>query len=87
MEDASHDGRIYARTEGVTAAITRAVNRIDPSLNIEAVHGDGIRECMTLLKLVEQGKLAANFMEGMACAGGVSAVLVPLSLLKKVGNT
>ncbi|NLJ86705.1 MAG: 4Fe-4S binding protein [Firmicutes bacterium] len=70
MEDASHDGRIYARTEGVTAAITRAVNRIDPSLNIEAVHGDGIRECMTLLKLVEQGKLAANFMEGMACAGG-----------------
>ena len=70
MEDASHDGRIYARTEGVATAISRAVNRIDPSLQIKAVHGDGIKECMTLLKLVEQGKLAANFMEGMACAGG-----------------
>ncbi|NMB24293.1 MAG: 4Fe-4S binding protein [Firmicutes bacterium] len=70
MEDASHDGRIYARTEGVATAITRAVNRIDPTLRIKAVHGDGIKECMTLLKLVEQGKLAANFMEGMACTGG-----------------
>lgn len=70
MEDASHDGRIYARTEGVTTAITRAVNRIDPSLSVRAVHGDGIKECMTLLKLVEQGKLAANFMEGMGCRGG-----------------
>ncbi|NLK07374.1 MAG: 4Fe-4S binding protein [Firmicutes bacterium] len=70
IEDASHDGRIYARTAGVTEAITRAVNRINPDLEITAVHGDGIRECMTLLKLVEQGKLAANFMEGMACRGG-----------------
>jgi iron only hydrogenase large subunit-like protein len=70
MEDASHDGRIYARTEGVTTAITRGVNRIDPSIAVKAVHGDGIKECMTLLKLVEQGKLAANFMEGMGCVGG-----------------
>lgn len=70
MEDASHDGRIYARTEGVTVAITRGVNRIDPSITVTAVHGDGIKECMTLLKLVEQGKLAANFMEGMGCVGG-----------------
>ncbi|NMB45061.1 MAG: 4Fe-4S binding protein [Firmicutes bacterium] len=70
IEDASRDGRIYARTEGVTTAITRGVNRIDPSIAVTAVHGDGIRECMTLLKLVEQGKLAANFMEGMGCVGG-----------------
>ena len=70
VEDASHDGRIYARTEGVTTAITRGVNRIDPSIAVNAVHGDGIKECMTLLKLVEQGKLAANFMEGMGCVGG-----------------
>ena len=70
IEDASHDGRIYARTEGVTTAIARAVHRMDPTIDLNAVHGDGIRECMTLLKLVEQGKLAANFMEGMGCEGG-----------------
>jgi len=70
MEDASHDGRIYARTEGVTTAIARAAKRIDPTITVNAVHGDGIGECMTLLKLVEQGKLAANFMEGMGCEGG-----------------
>ncbi|NLA58027.1 MAG: 4Fe-4S binding protein [Firmicutes bacterium] len=70
MEDASYDGRIYARTEGVTTAIVRAVQRIDPIIEVNAVHGDGIKECMTLLKLVEQGKLAANFMEGMGCEGG-----------------
>ena len=48
IEDASHDGRIYARTEGVTTAIARAVHRMDPTIALNAVHGDGIRECMTL---------------------------------------
>lgn len=70
IQDASHDGRIYAHTGGVTTAITRAINRLDPSLEVNAVFGDGVQECRTLLKLVEQGKLTANFMEGMGCPGG-----------------
>ncbi|MBM7855945.1 iron only hydrogenase large subunit-like protein [Desulfohalotomaculum tongense] len=70
MEDASHDGRIYAHTGGVTEAIVRAVKRIDPRYEIRPVQGNGLKECNQLLKQVEEGTLDANFMEGMGCPGG-----------------
>lgn len=70
MGDASHDGRAYAFTGGVTAAITRAVKELDPSLEIRAVKGDGVKECNRLLQELEEGSLDGNFMEGMGCPGG-----------------
>ncbi|MEG6615529.1 [Fe-Fe] hydrogenase large subunit C-terminal domain-containing protein [Peptococcaceae bacterium 1198_IL3148] len=70
MEDASHDGRIYAHTGGVTEAIKRAVKRLAPEYEIKAVQGNGLKECNMYLKQLEQGKLDANFMEGMGCPGG-----------------
>ena len=70
MEDASHDGRIYARTGGVTEAITRAVKTLAPHLEVKAVFGDGLKECNKLLKELEAGTLDANFMEGMGCPHG-----------------
>ncbi|WP_051688085.1 [Fe-Fe] hydrogenase large subunit C-terminal domain-containing protein [Desulfofalx alkaliphila] len=70
MEDASHDGRIYAHTAGVTEAITRAVETLAPHFEIRAVYGDGLKECNKLLKELEEGKLNANFMEGMGCPHG-----------------
>ncbi|MTI81128.1 MAG: iron hydrogenase [Firmicutes bacterium] len=70
MEDASHDGRIYAHTGGVTEAIVRAVNRISPQYQINPVQGNGLKECNNLLKQIEEGSLEANFMEGMGCPGG-----------------
>lgn len=70
MEDASHDGRIYARTGGVTTAIARAVETIAPQYQLRAVQGNGLKECNQYLKQLEEGKLDANFMEGMGCPGG-----------------
>lgn len=70
MEDASHDGRIYARTSGVSEAITRGVEQLFPHLQVKAVHGDGLGDCIKLLKQLEGNELDANFMEGMACPGG-----------------
>lgn len=70
MEDASHDGRIYAHTGGVTEAITRAVKALRPQFEVRAVKGNGIKECAELLKQAEEGTLDANFMEGMGCPGG-----------------
>jgi len=70
IDDASHDGRIYAHTGGVTEAITRAVKRHNPGLSIKPVKGNGLKQCGELLGQIEEGKLDANFMEGMGCPGG-----------------
>ena len=70
MEDASHDGRIFAHTGGVSEAINRAVKRRAPELEFRPVKGNGLKECSSLLKQLEEGKLDANFMEGMGCPEG-----------------
>jgi iron only hydrogenase large subunit-like protein len=70
MEDASHDGRIYAHTGGVSVAIERAVKRMAPEYQLKAVQGNGLKECNMYLKQLEAGELDANFMEGMGCPGG-----------------
>lgn len=70
LEDASSDGRNFAHTGGVTQAICNAINKLDPSLEVVPVQGNGIKQCNELLGKAEEGLLDANFMEGMACPGG-----------------
>lgn len=70
FSDASHDGRIYARTGGVTEAISAAVRELKDDLSVVGVTGDGLKECASLLERIEQGGIEANFMEGMGCLGG-----------------
>lgn len=70
IDDASHDGRIFARTGGVTEAVTRAIYAKRSDLIVNAVQGNGLKECNQLLKKAEEEGLEANFMEGMGCPGG-----------------
>ncbi len=70
LADASHDGRIYGRSGGISTAIVRSINTLAPSLEVRIQRGNGIKECSQLLKLAEQGLLDATFIEGMACVGG-----------------
>jgi iron only hydrogenase large subunit-like protein len=70
LQDASHDGRIYAYTGGVSEAIIRAIQQMRPDLEPETVRGNGIKQCREILQAVERGELAGTFMEGMACVGG-----------------
>lgn len=70
MGDASHDGRIYAHTGGVSEAIARAVHDKRPDLSVRSVKGNGLKQCKELLEATESGSVEANFMEGMACPGG-----------------
>lgn len=70
MEDASHDGRTYAHTGGVTASITRSVLLRNARLKVIPVKGNGLKQCGELLKEIEEGRIKANFMEGMGCPGG-----------------
>lgn len=70
LRDASHDGRIYAHTGGVSEAIVRAIKQKRPELEIKLVRGNGLKQCQAILSAVERGEVTANFMEGMGCPGG-----------------
>lgn len=71
-EHSSRAGRIYARTAGVSQAVSDTLNRINPGreFKIRARQADGVQECRKLLQEVLEGKVDANFLEGMGCAGG-----------------
>ncbi|MHB1043945.1 MAG: [Fe-Fe] hydrogenase large subunit C-terminal domain-containing protein [Eubacteriales bacterium] len=71
-EHSSRAGRIYARTGGVSQAVADTLNRIRPGREIKilAKQADGVQECKSLLKDTLEGKIVANFLEGMGCPGG-----------------
>lgn len=70
LRDASHDGRIYAHTGGVSEAIVRAIQQRRPELEVKLTKGNGLEQCREILAAVERGEIEANFMEGMGCPGG-----------------
>jgi iron only hydrogenase large subunit-like protein len=74
-DDSDHSskaGRIYARTGGVSEAVASTLARLNPEKNIPltAAQGDGVLECKQLLSDLTEGKIKANFIEGMGCKGG-----------------
>lgn len=71
-DHSSSAGRIYARTGGVSRAVQRTLDRIRPGrpIPLRAIQADGMRECKALLNDVLEGKITANFLEGMGCPGG-----------------
>ena len=70
LDNASYFGRIFARSGGLTDAVTQALKEQSIDFEIKPVVCDGIEACrMALLKL-NKGVLDGNFIEGMACVGG-----------------
>lgn len=70
LDNASYYGRIFARSGGVTAAVTEAIKEQGIDANFEPIKCDGLDECVKTLKVASINKLKANFIEGMACKGG-----------------
>jgi len=71
-EHSSTGGRIYARTGGVSKAISDTLDQLRPdkTIRIKAVQANGARECKELLQAISNGDITANFYEGMGCKGG-----------------
>lgn len=67
---ASRDGNAFARAGGVVQAVLDAAAQLDPNMEIKPYRAEGLHNCRTALKDVEEGKFDANFFEGMACSGG-----------------
>lgn len=71
-EHASKAGRLYARTGGVSQAVTEMVDQLSPGRNIrvQSEQADGPKACMEMIRRIKEGRTDANFFEGMGCAGG-----------------
>ena len=71
-DHSSAAGRVYARTGGVSKAVEDTLNRISPNrkIPISCAQADGAKACKQMLKEITEGKIKANFIEGMGCVGG-----------------
>jgi iron only hydrogenase large subunit-like protein len=68
----SRAGRLYGRTGGVSEAVGVTVRRLDPRrvLGVLPEQADGTARCLDLLQRLKEGRITANYLEGMGCEGG-----------------
>jgi iron only hydrogenase large subunit-like protein len=71
-EYASMGGRLYARTGGVSKAVSDAIEKIFPEKYemLTTTQANGVVECKKMLSDAKDGNIHANFIEGMGCIGG-----------------
>lgn len=72
IDYASRGGRLYARTGGVSQAVWDIVDQLFPEKRkiFSSTQADGIKGCKQILDDLENKKVVATFIEGMACEGG-----------------
>jgi len=72
IEYASRGGRLYARSGGVSIAVSETIEELYPKKfkYFKATKASGIKECKELLENALKGNVNANFLEGMGCVGG-----------------
>ncbi|SFC54454.1 [Fe-Fe] hydrogenase large subunit C-terminal domain-containing protein [Clostridium uliginosum] len=72
IEYASRGGRLYARSGGVSIAISETIEELYPDKfkQFKPVKASGIKECKEVLESALNGTIDANFIEGMGCIGG-----------------
>ena len=71
-EHASKAGRLYARTGGVSQAGEEMVRQLSPDgkINVRCEQANGTKECMEMMRRIQNKETDANFFEGMGCVGG-----------------
>lgn len=73
LDTASYFGRIFARSGGVSDAVSQALHELgirEDQFKLNAVKCSGINECKVALIKAEKKLSDANFIEGMACVQG-----------------
>ena len=73
LDNASYFGRIFARSGGLTDAVTQAITEQKIDFAVKPAVCDGIEACRVALLKKSKNMLDANFIEGMACVGGCIA--------------
>lgn len=70
---ASTDGRGFAVSGGVAAAVTNVIKEEHPNFDVKVVNAESLRDCRKMLKEAVAGKYPGYLLEGMACPGGCVA--------------
>ncbi len=71
LDNASYYGRIFARSGGLSDAVTQALKEQNlTDFKLRPVVCDGIEACRVALLKKSKNVLDGNFIEGMACVGG-----------------
>lgn len=83
LKQASSDGRGFAVSGGVAAAVVKAVNRMDPTRTVKVVSAEGLANCKKMMQLAKAGKYNGYLLEGMACPGGCVAGAGTMQPIKK----
>ena len=91
IEYASRGGRLYARSGGVSIAVSETIDELfpDKAKLFKAAKASGIPECKELLENALKGNVDANFLEGMGCVGGCVGgpkVIIPAAEGKKAAD-
>lgn len=71
-EHASKAGRLYACTGGVSQAVEEMVRQLSPDgkIGVRCEQANGTKECMEMMRRIQNKETDANFFEGMGCVGG-----------------
>lgn len=71
-EHASKAGRLYARTGGVSQAVEEMVRQLSPDgkIGVRCEQANGTKECMEMMRRIQNKETDANFFEGRGCVGG-----------------
>ena len=70
LDNASYFGRIFARSGGLSDAVSQAMKEQNIEFDLKPAVCDGIEACKLALLKKSKNVLDANFIEGMACIGG-----------------
>ena len=85
LSKASSDGRGFAASGGVAAAVVKAIKRMDPDREVKVVSANGLQECKKMMMSAKAGKYNGYLLEGMACPGGCIAGAGTVQTVKKAG--
>ena len=83
LDKASADGRGFAVSGGVAAAVQNVVKGMAPDVEMKIMGAEGLRECRKMMTLAKAGKLNGYLLEGMACPGGCIAGAGTIRPIKK----
>ena len=83
LDKATADGRGFAVSGGVAAAVQNVVKEMAPEVDMKIMGAEGLRECRKMMTLAKAGKLNGYLLEGMACPGGCIAGAGTIRHIKK----
>ena len=86
LNKATADGRGFAVSGGVAAAVQNVVKEKAPEVEMKIMGAEGLRECRKMMTLAKAGKLNGYLLEGMACPGGCIAGAGTIRPIKKAAT-